>query len=237
MLPEFGSITNPIDGTGAIYDDPALLPKIFDAILADPAPAGHRRKRRREAGRQRDDAALCPDIRRRRARVRPHRRRLSVQPARRAARFRDHQDAAWRAGPAVAGDIKRHGRAETSAAAARTTGRGPQRPMLPSKSGSGADAGGPRRAAMGFSDRTTGSWSRAACRWSMPRLAHSEDEAVAAAAPVRHRGRRQGRGPGPSAQERPRLRAAGLHGRAGRSATPMRRSSEMRATPASRAAR
>jgi acetate---CoA ligase (ADP-forming) len=35
-LPEFGSITNPIDGTGAIYDDPALLPKIFDAILADP---------------------------------------------------------------------------------------------------------------------------------------------------------------------------------------------------------
>jgi acetate---CoA ligase (ADP-forming) len=37
VLPEFGSITNPIDGTGAIYDDPALLPKIFDAILADPA--------------------------------------------------------------------------------------------------------------------------------------------------------------------------------------------------------
>jgi acetyltransferase len=37
VLPEFGSITNPIDGTGAIYDDPALLPKIVDAILADPA--------------------------------------------------------------------------------------------------------------------------------------------------------------------------------------------------------
>jgi acyl-CoA synthetase (NDP forming) len=36
VLPEFGSITNPIDGTGAIYDDPALLPKLFDAILADP---------------------------------------------------------------------------------------------------------------------------------------------------------------------------------------------------------
>jgi acyl-CoA synthetase (NDP forming) len=36
VLPEFGSITNPIDGTGAIYDDPALLPKIFDAIVADP---------------------------------------------------------------------------------------------------------------------------------------------------------------------------------------------------------
>jgi acyl-CoA synthetase (NDP forming) len=36
VLPEFGSITNPIDGTGAIYDDPTLLPKIVDAILADP---------------------------------------------------------------------------------------------------------------------------------------------------------------------------------------------------------
>lgn len=35
-MPEFGSITNPIDGTGAIYDDPALLPKLFDAILKDP---------------------------------------------------------------------------------------------------------------------------------------------------------------------------------------------------------
>ncbi len=37
VLPEFGSITNPIDGTGAIYDDPELLPKIVDAILTDPA--------------------------------------------------------------------------------------------------------------------------------------------------------------------------------------------------------
>jgi acyl-CoA synthetase (NDP forming) len=36
VLPEFGSVTNPIDGTGAIYDDLALLPKIFDAIIADP---------------------------------------------------------------------------------------------------------------------------------------------------------------------------------------------------------
>jgi acetyltransferase len=36
VLPEFGSITNPIDGTGSIYDDPALLPKLFDAIVADP---------------------------------------------------------------------------------------------------------------------------------------------------------------------------------------------------------
>ncbi len=33
--PEFGSITNPIDGTGAMYDDPKLMPKIFDALVAE----------------------------------------------------------------------------------------------------------------------------------------------------------------------------------------------------------
>jgi len=36
VLPDFGSVTNPIDGTGAIYDNPALLPKIFDAVLTEP---------------------------------------------------------------------------------------------------------------------------------------------------------------------------------------------------------
>jgi acetate---CoA ligase (ADP-forming) len=36
VMPEFGSVTNPIDATGAMYDDPALLPKLFDAILAEP---------------------------------------------------------------------------------------------------------------------------------------------------------------------------------------------------------
>ena len=36
VLPEFGSVTNPIDGTGAIYDDHALLPKIFDAVVSGP---------------------------------------------------------------------------------------------------------------------------------------------------------------------------------------------------------
>ncbi len=36
VMPEFGSVTNPIDGTGAIYDDPTLLPKLFDAVLRDP---------------------------------------------------------------------------------------------------------------------------------------------------------------------------------------------------------
>jgi acetyltransferase len=35
-MPEFGSVTNPIDGTGAIYDDPTLLPKLFDALVAEP---------------------------------------------------------------------------------------------------------------------------------------------------------------------------------------------------------
>jgi acyl-CoA synthetase (NDP forming) len=36
VLPEFATIGNPIDATGAIYDDPALLPKIFDAVLDGP---------------------------------------------------------------------------------------------------------------------------------------------------------------------------------------------------------
>jgi acetyltransferase len=36
VMPEFGSVTNPFDGTGAIYDDPALLPKLFDILLRDP---------------------------------------------------------------------------------------------------------------------------------------------------------------------------------------------------------
>ncbi len=36
VLPEFGSVTNPIDATGSMYDDPALLQKLFDAILAEP---------------------------------------------------------------------------------------------------------------------------------------------------------------------------------------------------------
>jgi acetyltransferase len=36
VMPEFGSVTNPIDATGAMYDDATLLPKLLDAILAEP---------------------------------------------------------------------------------------------------------------------------------------------------------------------------------------------------------
>jgi acetate---CoA ligase (ADP-forming) len=35
VQPEFGSVTNPIDGTGAMYDDPALMPKIFAALTGE----------------------------------------------------------------------------------------------------------------------------------------------------------------------------------------------------------
>jgi acetate---CoA ligase (ADP-forming) len=35
VQPEFGSVTNPIDGTGAMYDDAKLLPKIFGALIAE----------------------------------------------------------------------------------------------------------------------------------------------------------------------------------------------------------
>ncbi len=34
-LPEFGSVTNPIDGTGAIFDDLELLPKLMKTILGN----------------------------------------------------------------------------------------------------------------------------------------------------------------------------------------------------------
>ena len=35
VQPDFGSVTNPLDGTGAMYDDPALMPKIFDALVGE----------------------------------------------------------------------------------------------------------------------------------------------------------------------------------------------------------
>jgi len=35
ILPEFGSVTNPIDGTGAMFDDLELLPKLMKGILGN----------------------------------------------------------------------------------------------------------------------------------------------------------------------------------------------------------
>ena len=35
-LPEFGSVTNPIDGTGSLYQDPTLLEKLLTAVVAQP---------------------------------------------------------------------------------------------------------------------------------------------------------------------------------------------------------
>ena len=35
IAPDFASITNPIDATGAMYDDPELLPKIFTTLTAE----------------------------------------------------------------------------------------------------------------------------------------------------------------------------------------------------------
>ncbi|MSQ71367.1 MAG: CoA-binding protein [Betaproteobacteria bacterium] len=37
LLPDFGSVGNPIDGTGALHDDPALAPQLFDAITRQSA--------------------------------------------------------------------------------------------------------------------------------------------------------------------------------------------------------
>ena len=36
ILPEFAGASNPIDATGVVYDDPALLPALFEAIFAQP---------------------------------------------------------------------------------------------------------------------------------------------------------------------------------------------------------
>lgn len=36
ILPEFASPSNPIDATGVVYDDPALLPALFETIFAQP---------------------------------------------------------------------------------------------------------------------------------------------------------------------------------------------------------
>ena len=35
VQPDFGSVTNPLDGTGAMYDDAALMPKIFAALTGE----------------------------------------------------------------------------------------------------------------------------------------------------------------------------------------------------------
>lgn len=33
LLPQFGTVSNPLDGTGALYDDPELLPKLLERVL------------------------------------------------------------------------------------------------------------------------------------------------------------------------------------------------------------
>ena len=35
-LPDFGTVNNPLDGTGAIYDNPEVLPALMEAVLANP---------------------------------------------------------------------------------------------------------------------------------------------------------------------------------------------------------
>lgn len=56
-LPEFGSVTNPIDATGAVFYDPTIMTRLLEAVVNDPAkpiiavavnaaPASHDRMRR-----------------------------------------------------------------------------------------------------------------------------------------------------------------------------------------------
>ena len=39
VLPDFGTVANPLDGTGAMSDDPAVLPQLLDPILAEDSQA------------------------------------------------------------------------------------------------------------------------------------------------------------------------------------------------------
>ena len=36
ILPDFGSVTNPVDATGAMFDDSTVLPKVIDALMGQP---------------------------------------------------------------------------------------------------------------------------------------------------------------------------------------------------------
>jgi acyl-CoA synthetase (NDP forming) len=40
VLPEFGEATNPVDGTGAMFESPELFPSLVDAVLSDPHEGG-----------------------------------------------------------------------------------------------------------------------------------------------------------------------------------------------------
>jgi acetyltransferase len=70
VLPELETVTNPIDATGAVFYDPAIMTRLLDAVLSDPAkpsvavavnavPAPHDRMRRIASAIV--DAARSPD--------------------------------------------------------------------------------------------------------------------------------------------------------------------------------
>ena len=215
VLPEFGSITNPIDGTGAIYDDPELLPKIVDAILTDPArpviaasvaakPAGNETMRR--------FARTFADAARASGRTVVAYQYTPLGGPLNSEIVKTLHDAQV---PLLLGISNAMGALKhlplrrdywMRAAATTEASEQPGEPL----------GVRPRRrpVAVGLPDRATGfGRERRAGGRCRPRAFRGRSRRPAA--PVQHRGRRQGRGPGPAAQERSRLRAPGLHGRAG----------------------
>ena len=181
VMPEFGSVTNPIDGTGAIYDDPALLPKILDAILTDPGrPILAASVSARGAGNEqmRGFARTFADQARASGRTVVA---YQYSPLGGPLELRHRPDAAFRAGSAPAGHMECDGSSEVSADPARLSGRAPKRPtsMIVRATGSG-----PMRGVLGDADRSDFLTARAALvAAGVPivdaRLARSEEEAVA----------------------------------------------------------
>ncbi len=96
VQPDFGSVTNPLDGTGAMYDDPALMPKIFGALVERAPPSGHRRERQRARRRQRKHAAAGVPYCGRGPQFGPHVCCFSIYAAGRTAGFRADRYAARR---------------------------------------------------------------------------------------------------------------------------------------------
>ena len=122
VLPAFGSVTNPIDGTGAIYDDPALLPKIIDAVLADPRrPVLVASLFAKAAGneRMRDFAKTFADAARTSGRTIVA---YQYTPLGGPLDTEIVDDPSCRASAVAAGNLERHGRASIPCCAARLSG-------------------------------------------------------------------------------------------------------------------
>ena len=111
-LPDFGSVTNPIDGTGAMSDDPKLLPKLYEAILADESRAILATSVSAWPAGKLEQPALRYNFGGCRAFGETHGRRLSAQSSRRSVGWSNRRDAAFGRCTAAARHHQQHESAE-----------------------------------------------------------------------------------------------------------------------------